>query len=220
MAEQKKNNYLWPGVVLAIVGLYLLLPRLGMKSADNLWPIFIFIPGFNFLQQYWRKKNRRENAGLLTTGVLAVGISLFFLYLNFTDINDIDTLWPVFPIIIGFALLIAYLGGGKEEKKMLIPGVVMGGVGVFFLLAAKSESLIWPIVLTAFGALLIAISFKGKSDEREEKPKDEEKPEREEERLDEKKHKSHSNIDKDNNTEVLEEESEETKEEAKTKGVI
>lgn len=62
-------------------------------------------------------RRRDEPRGMLMGGLIVLGVGVLFLLHNLGVIPDMDVVWPIFPIIVGLALIIGGLmrmrsGGG------------------------------------------------------------------------------------------------------------
>jgi hypothetical protein len=96
------------GLVLVLVGLIFLLQNFSMLRLNNWWALFLLIPtigSFASAYENYRLQRRFTAAG---RGSLIGGVILLFLTLVFLFGLDLGTLWPVFLVIGGLALL---LGG-------------------------------------------------------------------------------------------------------------
>jgi len=58
-------------------------------------------------------RDRRDGEGMITGGLIVTGVGVLFLLRNLDLIPDFDIVWPVFPIIVGIALLF----GGLRARK-------------------------------------------------------------------------------------------------------
>lgn len=166
MATNKKREMLYAGVIIGVVGLYLLLTALKIGGAEKLWPVFILAPGLEFMGMYWR--GQRREVGFVIPAVITIGISLLFLYINFTDITKLKTLWPLFLFIIGLSLFAAYVAG-MRNRGIMLPAVILCGIGVIFLLIVKVEKVFIPLVILAFGVILVVLSILGNKEDNKEK---------------------------------------------------
>ncbi|MGH9866631.1 MAG: LiaI-LiaF-like domain-containing protein [Candidatus Polarisedimenticolia bacterium] len=53
---------------------------------------------------------KREDArGMLIGGLIVLGVGTLFLLHNLGIIPDMDVIWPLFPIIVGIALIVGAL---------------------------------------------------------------------------------------------------------------
>ena len=63
-------------------------------------------------------------------------------------------LWPLFLIAPGAGFLLMYRFGSKETG-LLIPGLVLLVLGVFFLIGGGLEEYFWPVILIGVGILIL-----------------------------------------------------------------
>ena len=61
------------------------------------------------------KKMEADRRGTLIGGVILLGVGLIFLLSNLDIIPDIDDMWPLFPIIVGVALIVGSFYKGKKS---------------------------------------------------------------------------------------------------------
>ena len=54
-----------------------------------------------------------ERSGMLTGGLIVLGVGVLFLLINFDLIPNLRRMWPLFPIIVGLALIISALLKGR-----------------------------------------------------------------------------------------------------------
>ncbi|MCL4516702.1 MAG: DUF5668 domain-containing protein [Firmicutes bacterium] len=67
-------------------------------------------------------ENRHEEAvGMLTGGLIVLGVGVFFLLMNFGLVPPVEKTWPVFPIIVGLGLLVGsftrFRGGDNDKEE-------------------------------------------------------------------------------------------------------
>ena len=60
------------------------------------------------------KKMETDRRGMLIGGLITLGIGLVFLLSNLGIMPNIGQMWPMFPIIVGVALII---GAFYKDKK-------------------------------------------------------------------------------------------------------
>jgi hypothetical protein len=127
----KKINYIF-GFLLLFIGVILILSNFGVIEViwENLWPLFLLIPGVVFELGYFIY---RKDAGLLVPGGILITYGLLFL----VDANYggrlMEYLWPIFPLGVAIGLLQLYLFG-RREKGLLIPIGILGAISIFFLI--------------------------------------------------------------------------------------
>jgi hypothetical protein len=130
------------GLSLLVVGGWLMAREMATPAAgseviglDRLWPIIPFLLGLALTVQYLAEKRKRD--GLIVLGVAAMlsasFLCLFTLQIGRLDWPDMVRFWPVFPIIIGAALVTLYVAGGMQDSTLLRPAYLIGGIGVFAL---------------------------------------------------------------------------------------
>ena len=151
----KKINYLF-GLFLLFIGVLLILANFGVIEIawDNLWPLFILIPGIVFELSYFIY---RKDAGLLVPGGILTTYGLLFLVNVNYGWHLMDNLWPIFPLGVAIGLFQLYLFGGRE-KGLLIPVGILGAVSLFFLvnnLLFVDFRLIAGIILVLIGIWFI-----------------------------------------------------------------
>jgi len=127
----KKINYLF-GLFLLFIGVLLILANFGVIEIawDNLWPLFLLIPGILFELSYFIS---RKDAGLLVPGGILITYGLLFLVNVNYGWHLMDNLWPIFPLGVAIGLFQLYLFGGRE-KGLLIPVGILGAISLFFLI--------------------------------------------------------------------------------------
>jgi len=127
----KKINYLF-GLLLLFIGVLLILANFGVIKIgwDNLWPLFLLIPGIVFELSYFIY---RKDAGLLVPGGILITYGLLFSVNVIYGWHLMENLWPIFPLGVAIGLLQLFLFGGRE-KGLLIPVGILGVISLFFLI--------------------------------------------------------------------------------------
>ena len=127
----KKINYIF-GLLLLFIGAMLILSNFGVIEIvwDNLWPLFLLIPGIVFELSYF---TYRKDAGLLVPGGILITYGLLFLVNVNYGWHLMDNLWPIFPLGVAIGLFQLYLFG-EREKGLLIPVGILGAISLFFLI--------------------------------------------------------------------------------------
>ncbi len=127
----KKINYIF-GFLLLCIGVILILSNFGVIEIiwDNLWPLFLLIPGILFELSYFIY---RKDAGLLVPGGILITYGLLFLVNVSCGWYLMEDLWPIFPLGVAIGLFQLYFFGGRE-KGLLIPVGILGAISLFFLI--------------------------------------------------------------------------------------
>ena len=148
----KKINYLF-GLFLLFIGVLLILANFGVIEIvwDNLWPLFLLIPGIVFELSYFIY---RKDAGLLVPGGILITYGLLFLVNVIYGWHLMENLWPIFLLGVAIGLLQAYLFGGRE-KYLLIPVGILGAISLFFLI----NNLVFIDFRLLAGILLVLIGI-------------------------------------------------------------
>ncbi|MHC2994118.1 MAG: hypothetical protein IBV53_01235 [Candidatus Atribacteria bacterium] len=127
----KKINYLF-GLFLLFIGVLLILANFGVIEIvwENLWPLFLLIPGILFELSYFIY---RKDAGLLVPGGILITYGILFLVNVMYGWHLMEDLWPIFPLGVAIGLFQLYLFG-MREKGLLIPIGILGAISLFFLI--------------------------------------------------------------------------------------
>jgi len=127
----KKINYI-VGLSLLFIGVLLILTNFGVIEIkwENLWPLFLLIPGIVFELSYFIY---RKDAGLLVPGGILITYGLLFLFNIIYGWRLMEDLWPIFLLGVAIGLFQLYLFGGRE-KRLLIPIGILGVIFLFFLI--------------------------------------------------------------------------------------
>lgn len=148
---------LLPGIILIILGIVFLLPRFLDIRMVHLWPLFVLGAGIAFFVAAF---SSRSNYGMLMPASILTVFGLMFLYSSIEGWHAMRSLWPLFLVGPGLGFVLMYLFG-KREQGLLVPGGILLGLGVFFLLGTTEYDYLWPLLLIAVGALLL-FSSRGK----------------------------------------------------------
>ena len=127
----KKINYIF-GFLLLFIGVLLILANFGIVKIvwENLWPLFLLIPGIIFELSYFIYK---KDVGLLVPGGILITYSLLFLVNVTYGWRLMEDLWPIFPLGVSIGLFQLYIFGGRE-RGLLIPVGILGVISLFFLI--------------------------------------------------------------------------------------
>ena len=148
----KKINYLF-GLFLLCIGVLLILANFGVIEIvwDNLWPLFLLIPGILFELSYFIY---RKDAGLLVPGGILITYGLLFSVNVIYGWHLMENLWPIFPLGVAIGLFQLFLFGGRE-KGLLIPVGILGAISLFFLV----NNLLFVDFRFLAGILLVVIGI-------------------------------------------------------------
>jgi len=148
----KKINYIF-GFLLLFIGVVLILANFGVIEIvwDNLWPLFLLIPGILFELSYFIY---RKDAGLLVPGGILITYGLLFLVNAIYGWRLMEYLWPIFPLGVAIGLFQLFLFGGRE-KGLLIPVGILGAISLFFLI----NNLLFVDFRLLAGILLVVIGI-------------------------------------------------------------
>lgn len=162
----QRRGPLIPGLLLILVGAWLLAQNLGVRlpGLDVLWPAFPLIFGLAFVAQYFF--GGRRDSGLVFVGVASalLGVFFFAFTLGRLEWRSMDHWWPVFVLIGGAAFLAQWLVN-PSQAGLLVPAgmaLLVGLVALPLTLGLASEAVVeqaaklWPLVLILGGLALLA----------------------------------------------------------------
>ncbi len=163
-----KDRSVVPGVVLIVVGAYLLLREFGVIHLrwQHVYPVLMLGVGALLIVPVVRNRD----SGPAFPATLLIVLGTFFLLRNY-DILAFDyyfysagEYWPIFLIACGAAFVVQFLMR-TDDWGPLIPGAILLFLGSAFLLRNFDLywfdfSDYWPVILIAIGATLIFSSLK------------------------------------------------------------
>jgi hypothetical protein len=120
------------GPILIVVGLLLLLSRLGVPAFSYLWPFLILAVGAGMLLRYFQSK---QDSGLVFTGTLLVLIGGLFQIDQWFGLDFGDN-WPFFVLAPGIALLAMALVDRDRRDALLPAGILIALALVFYLFSS------------------------------------------------------------------------------------
>ena len=165
--RSSRGGVLIPGLVLIALGAWFLVRALGFSvpGMEALWPIFPTIVGLSLFVGWLFGPTKRGNHGMMIPAVInfLVGIFFFGFTFGFFKWSDMAVLWPVFPLIVGVAFVVAWIFSGLRDWGMLIPGALIAGVGIVGLAytmfgeVERVSSLLrfWPVLLIGLGVVIL-----------------------------------------------------------------
>jgi hypothetical protein len=167
MRDSGRKGVLVPGLVLIAVGVWFLIRSLGynLPGMAQMWPVFPVIVGLSMFVTWLVSPDKLERHGLMIPAVInfLVGVFFFGFTLSFFQWSDMADLWPVFPLIVGVAFIVAWIFSLFRDWGMLIPGGITAGVGIVGLAYTLYEQNAviapllpyWPVLLIGFGLLIL-----------------------------------------------------------------
>jgi len=166
-ASSSRSGNVIGGSILIAIGIWFLLSAFGvdLPRIGSLWPIFPTLGGLAFIAAYMASSGR--NAGLLVPGVGGFLLGVFFFLITVGPFRwrDMDSLWPVFPLIGGITFVVVWWADGQRERGLLVPAGLGMGVGVVGLVAtlgglrASLIARLWPVILVVVGVYLLTQGF-------------------------------------------------------------
>ena len=163
---RNRRGALIPGLVLILLGGWLLATTLGVRlpDLDQLWPILPLSFGLASLVQFF--VDGRRSPGLIFTGVASALLGAFFLTITLGPLawGDLDRYWPVFVLIGGVAFLAQWLAR-PGEFGLLVPALLallVGGGALALTLGYVQPAIsaqilrLWPVLLIVLGVGLLA----------------------------------------------------------------
>lgn len=167
----KKGNY-YTGLVLIVLGALALVLnivfdiRIIKFDSYDFWVFIVLIIGLAFELGFFLTGSK---SGLLIPGGIITTIGLLFMFEVSTDWYFSRFTWPVYIISVAVGLLQMYMFS-KRQKGLLIAGLIVGGIGVFFelmmILSAVSSNLLEVLIPISLVAAGIALVFSGYSRKR------------------------------------------------------
>ena len=141
------------GIGMIILGILFLSENFGYIAFDfqDVWPVFVILGGVGFWIGYLQD---RKNYGLLMPGSILVIYGLMFFYCSIEGWDYMSDLWPGFLIGPGIGFFMMYLLG-ERENGLLIPGSILSGLGILFIISHSGILRYWPVALIIIGIVLI-----------------------------------------------------------------
>lgn len=120
------------GPLLIVVGLLMLLSRLGVPAFSHLWPFLILAAGAGLLIRFFQT---RDDTGLVFVGTLLVLIGGLFQIDQWFGL-DFGDHWPFFVLAPGVAMLAMALTDRDRRDALLPAGILIGLALLFYLFTA------------------------------------------------------------------------------------
>jgi hypothetical protein len=157
--------------LIAVGSVFLAIQTGLLKSNDNWWVIFLFIPALVF---FWSAFSGYQHAHVLTgaqiiealVGILLLLLTFIFIvdpqwsFFSAWGLNNIfpgvvwDNVWRVF--VLGFGLVLFIGGVLKQWLRLTIFGLLTSVVGAVFVFNID-WNYVWPLAIVALGVWLLII---------------------------------------------------------------
>jgi len=164
--RKNRSGIMLPGVILIMIGLWLLLQQLDViiLTVDEVWPAILVLIGALLLANF--AVTRGQATGSLFMGVVMALVGLVFANIMWGswEWGDLWWLWPLFPGIVGVAFVAHFLVS-PADWGVLIPGLMALAVGIIGYLyttqrisARTAWNLVewWPVLVIALGVVLVS----------------------------------------------------------------
>lgn len=163
---RKNRGSILAGVILILVGAWLLGERLGVNlpAIGALWPAIPIVFGLASLADYFYDGRRNSDKVFFgVAAVLAGGFFFMFTIGNLSWAEDMRRYWPVFVLIFAAASVAQWLVV-PSKRGLLYQAAVALLVGLFFMASnfrilspALSQQILqlWPLVLILLGLIVL-----------------------------------------------------------------
>jgi hypothetical protein len=154
------------GLILVGLGVVLLLAKIAnwgnWASWDQLWPIFPLGFGLLFLVGYFTGGLKDGGLAFLGTGLMLTGAFFFCFTLRpgLWEWGEMSRLWPVFPLIWGFAFVVSFLAERRKSRDwgalcFGLVAMVVGGIGLAYTHQYVGKEIVryWPLLIVLAGVL-------------------------------------------------------------------
>ena len=155
--QSNKSNFI-TGLVLILLGIFMLSAQFGLICWENLWPFFLIVGGVLFLLGFLMNRN---NYGLLMPASVLTIIGLLFLYTNTGRWYEMENLWPTFVLAPGIGFVLMYMFGPKGNG-LWIPAAILLTIALIFYARFWLVFRYWPVILIAIGLYILISANKKK----------------------------------------------------------
>jgi len=139
------------GIILIILGVLFLALNLSDVRLREIWPLIFLGLGLYFVVLYI---SDRKNYGILMPASIFIVMGGLFLYCTIEGWHVMGMLWPFFLIGPGLGFFLMYFFGPREQG-LLIPGYILTGLGILFLIIFAEGMYLWPVLLIALGIFML-----------------------------------------------------------------
>jgi len=149
-----RTNRLSLGVIIILLGIFILLGKLGVFTFvwSVFWPIFVLAPGLMFHLFFF---SRTMPAGVLIPGGILVTYALMFFYCAIFGWHSMSYLWPGFIFGVAVGLYEYYMFSDDKPRGALIAAMIVGSVSIVFF----GVTLIHTNAIYVIAAALILIGL-------------------------------------------------------------
>lgn len=155
----KNRSTYYIGIILVIVGsaaFYNSVFLNGYFGIQNMWPMFILLPGLFLEMDYFSKKSTSDPGILIPAGIL-IGMGIWMLFREFLPLMDGLTV-PVFISVVGASLL-QYFVAKPRDRGILVVSLALILVGVLLGISRYTGEI--PIWLTTSSITSLAVIMLG-----------------------------------------------------------
>jgi hypothetical protein len=165
--RRRERGGLTGGLILMALGFWFLADRVldGLPGLDQLWPIFPTLVGVGLLIGFLLGGMRDPKKVFSGTITFGVGLFFFLFTLGPLEFDQMEVLWPVFPLIVSIAFFWTWVAGLGRKPGLLVPAFINGAVGVIGLAFTLTPlagfmgqwiaTIGWPIILIIVGGFLV-----------------------------------------------------------------
>ncbi len=166
----KNKNSIWPGLILILIGVLLLVHKLTPYSFrwDRVYPLILIAVGVLIFVSVIGKRDK----GSVFFGTFLFLLGAFFLLRNYDIIPYyyVREVWPIILIILGLSFFSVFIAK-PSDWGVLIPALIFLFFGGIFLLRRLHiiywnvwDNVInyWPLILIIIGGAIIVGALKRK----------------------------------------------------------
>lgn len=155
----KNRSTYYIGIILVIVGsaaFYNSVFLNGYFGIQNMWPMFILLPGLFLEMDYFSRKSNSDAGILIPAGIL-IGMGIWMLFREFLPLMDGLTV-PVFIAVVGASLL-QYFIAKPRDRGILVVSLALILIGVLLGISRYTGEI--PIWLTTSSITSLAVIMLG-----------------------------------------------------------
>ena len=149
--EFRTGSFVMGAILVGVGILFLVVNFVPYLSVAKLWPLFMMVPVAILIAVWLHYKEKA--VGVVLPVVILIFYCVYFLWLNFTSWNHVETTWPNFIIAPGLGFLGLYFAARKWEY--LIPSFLLLTLAAIFYAAIIENTIVVAVLLILMGLLLI-----------------------------------------------------------------